>query len=173
MTSEGTAGRHWLMFKPCAGFELQDMRMQKTRQGEEIFRLALLQKLNAKLSLCLTNQALLHEAIWASGCTDPSFLDLGISWRWVVNFMPLPFYPRGKRIHYPLDRRLCGSQSRSGLHEEKKILVSTGTRTPTTRSSSQYSVALLTVLPRLTFLYCFFFQKCMVTYNKLFSCTML
>jgi hypothetical protein len=28
-----------------------------------------------------------------SGCIDPHFLDLGTSWRWVVNLTPLPLYP--------------------------------------------------------------------------------
>jgi hypothetical protein len=38
-----------------------------------------------KLSLCLTNYALLHEGVWGSGCIDPHFLDLGISWEWSVS----------------------------------------------------------------------------------------
>jgi hypothetical protein len=34
-----------------------------------------------KLSLCLTDYALLrHEVEWGSGCIDPRYLDLGISW---------------------------------------------------------------------------------------------
>jgi hypothetical protein len=49
---------------------------------------------NVKLSLCLTNWALRHEDICGSGCIDPNFLDLGISWSWVVSFTPLPLYPR-------------------------------------------------------------------------------
>jgi hypothetical protein len=36
-------------------------------------------------------------------------------------------YPRGKSSRYPLDRRLGGSQSRSGRRGEKKILDPTGT----------------------------------------------
>jgi hypothetical protein len=43
-----------------------------------------------------------------SGCIDPHFLDLGTSWRWVVNFTPRPLYPRGKSPRYSLDRRLRG-----------------------------------------------------------------
>jgi hypothetical protein len=47
------------------------------------------------LSLCLTNWALLlHEVVCGSGCIDPHFLDLSISWRWVVSFTPRPLYPR-------------------------------------------------------------------------------
>jgi hypothetical protein len=37
---------------------------------------------------------------------NPSFLDLGISWRWVVGFTFLQLYPWGKSPLYPLDRRL-------------------------------------------------------------------
>jgi hypothetical protein len=40
----------------------------------------------------------------------------------VVNFKPLPLYPREKSPRQPLDRRLGGLQSRSGRCEEKKIL---------------------------------------------------
>jgi hypothetical protein len=67
---------------------------------------------------------------------DPHFLDLGISWRWVVSFTPLLLYLRGKSLRYPLYGRLGGPQSLSGQHAEEKILNSTGTRTPTLRSSS-------------------------------------
>jgi hypothetical protein len=62
-----------------------------------------------------------HYAMKAyrSGCIDPHCLDLGTSLRWVVNFTPLPLYPRGKSPRYPLDRRLGGPQSQSGrLGEE-------------------------------------------------------
>jgi hypothetical protein len=30
-----------------------------------------------------------------------TFLNLGTRWRWVVNFTPLPLYPRGKSPRYP------------------------------------------------------------------------
>jgi hypothetical protein len=59
------------------------------------------------------------------GCIDPWFLDLCISWRWVVGFTHLPLYPR-----YPLDRSLGGPQSRSWQCGKVKILYSTWTRTP-------------------------------------------
>jgi hypothetical protein len=78
-------------------------------------------KVQVKLSLCLTNQALCREGVWRSGRIDPYF-DLGTSWRWVVSFTPLPLYPRGKRLRYPLVRRLGGPQSRSGRHGEVQIL---------------------------------------------------
>jgi hypothetical protein len=44
-----------------------------------------------------------QEGVWESGCIDPHFLDLGISWRWVVSFTPWPLYPWGKSLRYPLD----------------------------------------------------------------------
>jgi hypothetical protein len=59
---------------------------------------------------------------WGSGCIDPSFLDLGTSWKLVFSFTPEPLYPRGKSFLYPLNRRLGGPQSRSGRHAEEKIL---------------------------------------------------
>jgi hypothetical protein len=37
----------------------------------------------------------------------------------VVSFTPLSLYPRGKSHRYPLDRRLGGPQSRSGLRGRK------------------------------------------------------
>jgi hypothetical protein len=38
----------------------------------------------------------------------------------VVSFTPRPLYPQGKSPWYPLDRRLGGSQSRSGRGGEEK-----------------------------------------------------
>jgi hypothetical protein len=38
-------------------------------------------KVKVKLSLYLVNYALRHENVWRSGCINPYFLDLGISWR--------------------------------------------------------------------------------------------
>jgi hypothetical protein len=87
-----------------------------------------------------------------SGCIDSHFLDLGTSWRWVVNFTPRPLYPQGKSPQYPLDRRLGGPQNRSGRFGEVKILTPTGTRTPTPRSSSPQLVAIPTTLSRLILL---------------------
>jgi hypothetical protein len=73
---------------------------------------------------------------YGSGCIDPHFLELGTSWRWVVNFTPWPLYPRGKSPRYPLSRWLGGPQSRSGRFGEEKINDPTGTRTPIPLSSS-------------------------------------
>jgi hypothetical protein len=33
-------------------------------------------------------RALSHEGVWGSGCIDPRFLDLDISWRSVVSITP-------------------------------------------------------------------------------------
>jgi hypothetical protein len=54
------------------------------------------------------------------------FLDLGTRWRWVVSITPLPLYPRGKRLRYPLNRRLGEPQSRFGRCEQEKNLALPG-----------------------------------------------
>jgi hypothetical protein len=72
-----------------------------------------------KLSLCLTK----HHAMktyCGSGGIGPRILDLGTRWRWVVSFTPRSLYPQGKNRLYPLDRRLGGTQSRSGRGGEEK-----------------------------------------------------
>jgi hypothetical protein len=68
------------------------------------------------LSLCLTE----HHAIKTyrgSGGIAPRILDLSTRWRWVTSFT---LYPQGKSPRYRLDRRLGGSQSRSGRGGEEK-----------------------------------------------------
>jgi hypothetical protein len=55
------------------------------------------------------------KAYWGSGGIDSRILDLGTRWRWVVSFTP-----QGKSPWYLLDRRLGGSQSRSGRSGEEK-----------------------------------------------------
>jgi hypothetical protein len=71
-----------------------------------------------------------------SGGIAPSILDLGTRWSWVVSFTPRPLYLQGKSPRYPLDRRLGGTQSRSGRGgEEKKFPAPTGNRTLEPRSS--------------------------------------
>jgi hypothetical protein len=49
-----------------------------------------------------------------------SILVLGIRWRLVASFTPLPIYTRGKSPQYPFDRRLGGPQSRSGQYGENR-----------------------------------------------------
>jgi hypothetical protein len=67
----------------------------------------------------------------------------------VVSFTPRPFYARGKSSRYPLDRRLNGSQSRSGRRGEEKNLDPTSTQTPTPRPSSPLPVAIPTALSQI------------------------
>jgi hypothetical protein len=62
-------------------------------------------------------------------CIYPPILDIGTSWRSVVSFTPRPLYTWGNSPQYQLDRRLGGSQNRSGQHGEEKNLTHTGTRT--------------------------------------------
>jgi hypothetical protein len=52
----------------------------------------------------------------------PLVLNLGSSWRTVVNFTPWPLYPMKERW-YPLNRMLGGSQIRSGRFGDEKNLL--------------------------------------------------
>jgi hypothetical protein len=91
---------------------------------------------NAILTCCPCAQPIKHHAMKAYGewmYIDPHFTDLGTSWRWVVNFIPRPLYPRGKGPRYPLDSY---PEPVWKIWRRKKILDTTGTRTPTPRSSS-------------------------------------
>jgi hypothetical protein len=54
----------------------------------------------------------------------------------MITYTPRSLHPLRKGPSYPLDRRLSGPQKRSGLHGKEKFLATTGTRTPTSRSSS-------------------------------------
>jgi hypothetical protein len=61
------------------------------------------------------------KAYWGNGDIAPGILDLGTRWRWVVSFTPQPLYPQGKTLpRYPLDRRLSGPQSLSGVGGEEE-----------------------------------------------------
>jgi len=52
----------------------------------------------------------------------PLILNLGIRWRWAVNFTSRPSYLWGNSPHHPSDRRTGWPQTRSGRGgEEKKI----------------------------------------------------
>jgi hypothetical protein len=51
-------------------------------------------------------------------------------WRWVVSFTPWPLYSPGKSPRYPLDRRLGGPCSWSGLYGEENNLAPTRIWTP-------------------------------------------
>jgi hypothetical protein len=92
-----------------------------------------------EIKFVLISQALRHEGVWRSGCIDPHIHDLGTSWNSIVTFTSLSFYARGKTTQYPLDRRLCKPQNRSGRRGEEKILEPTWTRTPTPLPSNHAS----------------------------------
>jgi len=77
-------------------------------------------KVNVQLSLCFfLNWAPRHEGVMGSGGIAPCILELGIRWRWVGGFNPLPLYHQVRNPWYPLDRRLVGPQSRSGYGGEE------------------------------------------------------
>jgi hypothetical protein len=57
--------------------------------------------------------------VWRSVGIAPRILDFNTRLRWVVSFTPRPLYSQGKNTWYPLDRRLGGPQSRSGLGGEE------------------------------------------------------
>jgi hypothetical protein len=61
-----------------------------------------------------------HMGTWKYSST---ILDLGTRWRLVASFTPQPLCPR-----YPLDRRLGGSQNRSGRCWEKSCTARNQTR---------------------------------------------
>jgi hypothetical protein len=67
-----------------------------------------------KLTLCLIK----HYAMKTYGKVEVKLhhFDLGTRWRRVVRFTPRPLYARGRWALYSLDRRLSGSQSRSGRY---------------------------------------------------------
>jgi hypothetical protein len=71
----------------------------------------------------LNNKAPCHEDVLGSGGIAAHILDLGIRCKGVVSFTLRPFYPMENCARYPLDRRLGGSQNRSGRGgDEKKSL---------------------------------------------------
>jgi hypothetical protein len=68
----------------------------------------------------------------------------------MVSFTSQPLYPQRNKLRYPLDRRLGGPQSRSGLGvKEKNSQPPAGNRTTIIRSSSAQPVAIPTELSRL------------------------
>jgi hypothetical protein len=76
-------------------------------------------KVKVKLSLCWTKHHTM-KAYWGSGDIAPRILDLAARSIWVVSFTPRPLYPQEKSPWNPLERRLDGPQSRSGLGGEGK-----------------------------------------------------
>jgi hypothetical protein len=61
----------------------------------------------------------------------------------VVSFIPRSLHPPGKRLRYPLDRRLSGPQNRSARYGEDKNLIPAGNRNPgrPTRSPSLHRLS--------------------------------
>jgi hypothetical protein len=102
----------------------------------------------AKLSMCLINYALGHEDVWRSGNIDPPILDSALD-GCVVSFTPQPLYPLGNSLRYPLDRKLGGLQSRSGLCEGQTLFPLPGIESrPPTRSSSLWCFTQTIWLPK-------------------------
>jgi hypothetical protein len=66
------------------------------------------------------NEHLAIKSYWRSGGIAPRLLNLSTRRRLVVSFTPRQLYPQGKNPWYPLDRRLGGSQNRSGRGGEEK-----------------------------------------------------
>jgi hypothetical protein len=87
-----------------------------------------------------------HEDVEGSGLIDPRF-NLSNTMR-RGQFHALAALSLKKKPGYPLDSRLGEPQCRYGLCGGKKKFETTGTRTPTTRSSSPYPVAISTALTR-------------------------
>jgi hypothetical protein len=54
---------------------------------------------------------------WSTGIR---IIDIGTRLSWVVSFTPWPLYPHGRSPWYPLVRRPCGPQCRSGRGGEEK-----------------------------------------------------
>ena len=63
-------------------------------------------------------------------------------------FIPLPLYPLGERLRYPLNSRLCGSQSQFGCFgEDRNLQPLTGTEQQLLSCPSCNIVILLTDYP--------------------------
>jgi hypothetical protein len=74
------------------------------------------------------------------GCIDSRILDLGTGCRTVLSFTPRPHY-----LRYPFNRRLGGSQNRSGRRAEERILPLPGLELwPFGRAASSQSLYRLT-----------------------------
>jgi hypothetical protein len=92
---------------------------------------------------------------WVYRCT---FRDLRTRWRLVISFTPLPLYPQGKSLRYPLYRKLGGPQSQSGRYGEENNLTLPGIEpcvtkpTELSRLLPNYSVSLCIKRPLLSFI---------------------
>jgi hypothetical protein len=98
-------------------------RLTLSTKGETVPR-------KGKVPLCLINYVPRHEDVWGSG---------GIALRFLISALdegdwsasrPGRFTPQGTSPRYPLDRRLGGPQSLSGLCGEEENRIPAGNRTP-------------------------------------------
>jgi hypothetical protein len=68
----------------------------------------------------LLNYAPSHDEVLEKWRYMTPLIKINTRWKWVVSFIPQPLYCRSKISRYPLDRRLCGPQSRSRRGGEEK-----------------------------------------------------
>jgi hypothetical protein len=85
------------------------------------------------------NYATCREDVWGNGGTAPRIVNFGTRWRGMISFTLLPLYLRVKSPWYPLDRRLGGTQSRSGRggEDRKKVPAPARNQTQVVQSISQ------------------------------------
>jgi hypothetical protein len=74
------------------------------------------------LFLCLTKYTLRHEDVWGVDVQIHIFLTSALIGAEQSASHPCHISPRGNSPRYPLDRRLGGTQSRSRLRAEEKVL---------------------------------------------------
>jgi hypothetical protein len=68
-----------------------------------------------------------------------AFLTSALDARLAVSFTPLPLYHSGNSQRYPLNKRLAGTQSRSGRYDENILLLLSGIK-PQESSPSLYQL---------------------------------
>jgi hypothetical protein len=78
-----------------------------------------------------------------------TILKLDPRWKRVINFTPLPLYPRGNSLRSPLDRKLGEPQSRCERYGEEKHLPLPGieARFLSRAARRPVAVGLLTAIP--------------------------
>jgi hypothetical protein len=95
-------------------FSTQDANQTRhTRSLLQYISLCLCGKVKLFLNLLFKHHPVKTYGEWRYSST---IFDRGTRWKWVVKFTFRPLYPRGNHPRYPLDRRLGGSQRRSGRY---------------------------------------------------------